>query len=171
MMNNQDFKRLGRLVSKAAQRVPWHIVPAVAPNREIPDRAQLAIDVKALIASLDHDEMRAHADAYFAPMTLSSPQCRKPFMNPSDSAHLCSQLGLLFDAAALFGDADVLDFGCGTGCLSIALAHVGCRATGLDISPAAVKLAQRVAERELVHSEGSASFAVYDGKRLAFDDG
>lgn len=166
----QSLKGLGRSIRKAVQRAPWRIVPRIAPMRDIPDRSQLAIDVKDLIASLDHDEMRAHADAYFAPMTISSPQCRKPFMNPAESVHLCSQLGLLFDAAALFGDADVLDFGCGTGWLSIALAHLGCRATGLDISPAAVKLAQRVAERELANSEGSANFVVYDGKRLPFDD-
>jgi SAM-dependent methyltransferase len=170
MKTMHTLKTLGRLTRAAARRAPWRLWPRIVPAREVPDRSALAVDVQALIASLDSQELRAHADAYFSGMTLASPQCRKPFMGPAESVHLCSQLGLLFEAAALFRYADVLDFGCGTGWLTTALARQGCNATGLDISPAAVNLARRVAERELDKAGGSATFAVYDGMSLPFAD-
>ena len=159
-----------RWVRAAAHRAKWWMWPRIEPIRQVPARSRLAIDVQSLIASLDAEELRACADAYFAGMTPDSPQCRKPFMVPAESWHLCSQLGSLLEASALFGGADVLDFGCGTGWLSIALARQGCNATGLDISPAAIDLARRVAQKELMQAEGSATFATYDGARLPFED-
>lgn len=167
MKANQALKTLAKSVRSAVRRVSfWPVAPIV---RE-PDRSSLQVDVRSLVATMDADELRACADAYFASMSPSSIQCRKPFMGPVESIHICSHLGLLFEAAALFRDADVLDFGCGTGWLTIALARMGCNATGLDISPTAVGLARSVAKNELMNADGMANFTAYDGLRLPFSD-
>jgi len=47
--------------------------------------------------------------------------------------------------------ADVLDVGCGDGENAVLLARLGARVTGIDISPAAVELAQKRARLEGVH--------------------
>jgi ubiquinone/menaquinone biosynthesis C-methylase UbiE len=44
--------------------------------------------------------------------------------------------------------SDVLDIGCGTGSLSILLAELGHRVTGVDLSPAMIALAKAKAQKE-----------------------
>lgn len=128
------------------------------------------IDVKQLIESLSHEELLRSADEYFSRMTLRSEQCWKPFSNPEHAPHLTRHLGLVLEAADLFRGARVIEFGCGTGWLTIGLAQMGCDAIGVDISPAALALAREVrGEREFPRG-GKAGFRLYDGKRLPFPD-
>lgn len=140
------------------------------PVRLVPDRSKLQVDVRELIESLEPEALRASADAYFGGMTLESAQCRKPFMDPANSVHLCSHLGLLFNAAALFRGCRVLDFGCGTGWLTLALSHMGCHASGVDISANAVRLSRKLADQDPTTQRGEIDYHVYDGVRLPFDD-
>jgi ubiquinone/menaquinone biosynthesis C-methylase UbiE len=128
------------------------------------------IDVNALIAQLSDSELLASADAYFAGLTLANEQCRKPFSNPRDAAQITRNLGLLFEAAQLFPNCDVLDFGCATGWLTLALASAGCRATGVDVSRNALALAEQLRIKSELPSFSSAGFLAYDGKRLPLDD-
>src|SRR5690348_11507146 len=87
------------------------------------------IDVKQLILQLSDEQLLASADAYFSGLTLDSEQCNKPFSNPKDVAHVSRSLAMLFEAADLFPNADVLDFGCATGWLTLAMANMGCKST------------------------------------------
>ncbi|EFK95525.1 Uncharacterized protein yxbB, partial [sediment metagenome] len=103
-------------------------------------------------------------------MTLASEQCRKPFSNPSDSVYLTRHLGLLLEAADLFRGARVLDVGCGTGWLTLALAAMGCDAVGVDISPAALKLAEGLKAARGPAQPGKAEFLFFDGHRLPLPD-
>lgn len=129
------------------------------------------IDVKRLIAELSDEELMASADAYFKSMSLRSEQVRKPFSNPNDSVHLTRHLGLVLEAADLFRGARVLEVGCGTGWLTLGMAQMGCDATGVDISPAAIALAQGLAtQRSGEHLPGKAQFMAYDGKTLPLPD-
>lgn len=129
------------------------------------------IDVRQLIQDLSDEELLQSADAYFASMTPASEQCRKPFSNPQDAIHLTRHLALVLQAAELFRGARVLDFGCATGWLTLGLADLGCEAEGVDISAHAVKLAEHLKQRRTRgQGSGGASFHVYDGKRLPFDD-
>ena len=129
------------------------------------------IDVRELIQSLSDEELMVSADAYFASMSVSSEQCRKPFGNPEDAVHQTRHLGLVLQAADLFRGARVLDFGCATGWLTIGLAQMGCNAVGVDIAPNALKLAEALkARRAPAHGGGTVDFMVYDGMRLPLDD-
>lgn len=128
------------------------------------------IDVKRLIAELTDEELMASADAYFSTMTLTSEQCRKPYSNPRDAVHLTRHMSLVLEAADLFRGARVMELGCGTGWLTIGLAQMGCEAVGVDISPAAIRLAQGLAERRSEAQPGHVEFLTYDGKTLPLPD-
>jgi 2-polyprenyl-3-methyl-5-hydroxy-6-metoxy-1,4-benzoquinol methylase len=45
-----------------------------------------------------------------------------------------------------FADGTILDIGCGTGSISVVLAELGHKVTGIDLSPAMISLAQTKAE-------------------------
>ncbi len=128
------------------------------------------IDVRQLIDQLSDTELLEAADAYFSGLTLESEQCHKPFSNPKDAVNITRHLGLLLEAAELFTGADVMDFGCATGWLTYALANMGCYAVGVDISPAALTLAQGMRSHQFDRGTGSARFAAYDGNRLPLED-
>jgi SAM-dependent methyltransferase len=129
------------------------------------------IDVQALIRTLSDADLLAAADAYFTGLTPDSEQCHKPFSNPADAVHLHRNLALLLQAADLFRGAAVLDLGCATGWLTLALADLGCHVIGADISPQAIALARQVQARRDQRPGGSARFLAYDGRQLPLDDG
>jgi SAM-dependent methyltransferase len=128
------------------------------------------IDVAGLIRSLSDRELIDAADAYFASLSIDSPQCRKPFYATDGLPHIFQQLGLVFEAADLFPACDVLDFGCGTGWLGIGLADAGCIATGVDVARSALRLAEELAASRKFANSGKAAFAHYDGRVLPFED-
>lgn len=128
------------------------------------------VDVKQLIAGLSHEELLAAADAYFAGLDADSEQCHKPFSNVDDAVRITGSLSLLLEAADLFHGADVLDFGCATGWLSLSLANLGCRVVGVDIAPAALRLAEALYVQRGIRSGGTVQFRVYDGNRLPLGD-
>lgn len=128
------------------------------------------IDVKQLINELTDAELLAAADAYFLGLSTDSEQCYKPFSNASDAINITRNLSLLLEAADLFRGADVLDFGCATGWLTLAVASLGCHAVGVDISPAALQLAQNWCTKQGIRAGGSVRFEWYDGHRLPLED-
>lgn len=128
------------------------------------------IDVRRLIEELSDDDLMRSADAYFAQLTTDSTQYKKPFFDPTGTGHVGQSLGLLFDAGEFFRGATVLDFGCGTGWLSLGLAQAGCHAIGVDISPAALRLAEHLKATRRVDSDGTLTFMAYDGRHLPLPD-
>lgn len=142
------------------------VADRLQPGRERPAK----IDVKQLIAQLGDDELLLAADAYFAGLVVDSEQCHKPFSNVADAIHITRNLSLLLQAADVFRGADVLDFGCATGWLSLALADLGCSVSGVDIAPSALRLADAWCAQRGVRSGGAVQFKVYDGHRLPLDD-
>lgn len=128
------------------------------------------IDVEQLIGQLTDAELLEAADGYFSSLSPDSEQCFKPFSNAADAIHITRHLSLLLQAAEIFRGADVLDFGCATGWLTLALADLGTNAIGVDISPSAVALAETVKTRHHARAGGSTRFLAYDGQRLPLDD-
>lgn len=128
------------------------------------------IDVRELLATLSDAELLQSADAYFNGFTIDSEQCHKPFSNIADAIHIHRNLALLLQAADLFKGADVLDFGCATGWLTLSLASLGCDAVGVDVAPSAIALANQWKDRHGIRTGGAARFCVYEGLRLPRDD-
>lgn len=128
------------------------------------------IDVRELMATLTDAQLLQAADDYFRGLTVDSEQCHKPCSNIADAIHIHRNLALVLQAADLFKGADVLDFGCATGWLSLSLASLGCHAIGVDIAPSAIALANQWKDRQGVRPGGAARFAVYQGQRLPLDD-
>lgn len=153
-----------------------HVIKSLIRNLAVDVQQKLRaadpnfIDVKRLIAELSDEELIRSADKYFATMTLSSEQCRKPFSNPSDSIYLTRHLGLVLEAADLFRGARVMEFGCGTGWLTLGLAAMGCDAVGVDISPKALQLAEGLKAARGPAQPGKAEFLAFDGHRLPLPD-
>ncbi len=128
------------------------------------------IDVKQRIAELSEADLLTSADAYFSGFSSDSIQYKKPFSDPEQAVHLTQHLGLLLQAADLFRGARVLDFGCGTGWLSLGLAQMGCDVIGVDVAPKALKLADKLKTTRRVASDGRMEFHAYDGQRLPMTD-
>jgi ubiquinone/menaquinone biosynthesis C-methylase UbiE len=128
------------------------------------------IDVRQLIWGLSNEDLLASADAYFAGLTTASEQCRKPFSNVKDAPHLARHLALLLEAADLFPGADVVDFGCATGWLTLGLSRLGCCPIGLDVSPAALRLAESMADAPGACGPAKPRFLAYDGQTLPLPD-
>lgn len=128
------------------------------------------IDVKQLMHVLTDADLLASADAYFAGLNEHSEQVKKPFSNPGDATHITRHLGWVLEAAELFAGAEVLDFGCATGWLTLGLASMGCDAVGVDIAPSAIALARELKDKRWGGRDGSVAFHVYDGHRLPLAD-
>lgn len=128
------------------------------------------INVKNLIATLSDADLLAAADGYFSSLGEHAEQTKKPFSNPPEARAVVSHLGVLLEAADLFPGADVLDFGCATGWLALALSSMGCKAVGVDISPSAVRLANALKQRRWAPGDGPVEFKVYDSGRLPLPD-
>ncbi|CAM8372927.1 class I SAM-dependent methyltransferase [Candidatus Methylopumilus planktonicus] len=126
------------------------------------------VDVKKLMKTLTEKELLSSANEYWSQITLDSDQCYKPFGNVSTATYLTRNLSLLFEAANFFHGADVLDFGCASGWLTIALAEMGMNATGVDISPKAIDLANSNKKNIRPSSTSLINFEVYKGHKLPF---
>jgi ubiquinone/menaquinone biosynthesis C-methylase UbiE len=138
-------------------------VPALPSDESV-------IEFRQLIAELTNAELRAHARGYFSELTPESEQCFKPFSNPGDAVTLTYNLSFLLRAADLFPGSDVLDFGCGTGWLTIALANLEAHVIGIDIADSALRLAQSIARGNRVRAGGSVAFIAFDGDIVPIED-
>jgi ubiquinone/menaquinone biosynthesis C-methylase UbiE len=128
------------------------------------------IDVLQFIEELTDREMLESADQYFAGLSVDSEQCQKPFSNVRDAGHITRNLGMLFEGADLFPGADVLDFGCATGWLTLAIANLGCNSIGVDISAKALELARQLQSSRSAPKKGTATFICCDGNGLPVPD-
>jgi len=142
----------------------------IKPKKKSLASKNQGVDVQQRIAQLSDTELLKAADAYFARFTTDSIQYKKPFSDPAQSPKLAMHLGIMLQAADLFRGARVLDFGCSTGWLTLGLAQMGCDAIGIDVTPSAIRLAERLKATRRVKSDGSMDFHCYDGYRLPLSD-
>ena len=66
----------------------------------------------------------------------------------------------------LRGDDSVLDFGCGLGGVTLAIARTAGQVVGLDVNPLYIRWARKVGA-----AQANCEFVTYDGGRLPFADG
>ncbi|MEL6655868.1 MAG: class I SAM-dependent methyltransferase [Bacteroidota bacterium] len=66
------------------------------------------------------------------------------------------------------GEARILDYGCGTGALGVALASLGYQVTGFDLSDEGIAVAQRLAAQQGLVAK--TEFVVANAQALPFDD-
>jgi len=127
------------------------------------------IDVKELIKSLGHDELVRSADAYWEKIDVKSEQCYRPF-HIFSGAHVLRRLSILFELSSFRKNQTVLDFGCGAGWLTNALADCGLNVTGIDISQNAVNLSNKFRQIQEPRCIGTASSLHFDGNVLPFEN-
>jgi SAM-dependent methyltransferase len=157
-----------RILSALRRRFGSEPQPYVATAKPRPSDF---IDVAALIRDYDPAEHARRADAYFAKMTDPTPILRKPFAYATESQELMTGLGALLPALDLFLHCRILDFGCGVGWLSRALAHLGCQVTAVDISPAALAIGAAAFNADPVSKGLSVDWKKFDGARIPLADG
>jgi cyclopropane fatty-acyl-phospholipid synthase-like methyltransferase len=101
------------------------------------------IDVKKLIAAYSFEEHAERADKYFDAVTDPwAHHLRKPFTTTQECSATLSGLSALLQLLKLQPGHHVVDFGCGAGWLSSALALLQCQVTSIDISQRALDIAR-----------------------------
>jgi ubiquinone/menaquinone biosynthesis C-methylase UbiE len=95
---------------------------------------------------------------------------RKPYAEVNECSHILAGLSAIFSAMKLAPGQQVLDFGCGTGWLSEVLANLRCRVVGLDVSAAAIDIAERGLASHPIRNQLDIEFAVFDGQNIPFED-
>ncbi|MFT8243931.1 methyltransferase domain-containing protein [Roseomonas sp. BN140053] len=102
-----------------------------------------SIDVRRLMASVDPEVHADRADRYYAAVPLHDPQFRKPVGDPGMARDMLRKMTLAMQLLDAQPGQRVMDYGCGTGWLSRALAQQGLEVVGVDVS--ATALAKSVA--------------------------
>lgn len=117
------------------------------------------IDVKKLIAAYTFEEHALRADKYFE--TIVDPwayHLRKPFTTVDECAVALAALSGLLPLLKLQRGHHIVDFGCGTGWLSAAMALMQCQVTGIDISQRALDIALSAVLEHPTLKEGRIDF-------------
>lgn len=130
------------------------------------------VDANKLADAFSLEEHQKNADTYFA--NISDPwqyHLRKPYAEVNECCQILVGLSAIFKVANLLPGQRVLDFGCGTGWLSQILASLRCRAVGLDVSAAAIKIAEGALASHPIRDQLGIEFAVFDGRQLPFGEG
>jgi len=129
------------------------------------------IDVKKLIAAYSFDEHVQRADDYFK--SIEDPwvhQLRKPFHEFQDSRATLAGFSAVLEVAKLRVGHRVVDFGCGTGWLSMALALMRCTPIGLDVSQEALNIARGAVEEHPLLRRLDITFDVIGETMIGLED-
>ena len=129
------------------------------------------VDVKRLIAAYSFEEHAARADQYFK--SVRDPWdflLRKPFHDTDDTVRTLSSVATALRLAQIRPGHVVVDFGCGAGWLSMALAMMNCEPIGVDISAKALDLARMAAAEHPVLKSKALRFETLGESTLPLAD-
>jgi SAM-dependent methyltransferase len=118
----------------------------------------------------DIDTINRSSEAYFEKAENRAFWLNRPYSDPS-APRVLSRFSVLLSALRPQPGDRVLDFGCGTGWTSVMLARLGAEVVGMDIAPAALKIANEVGDREMGEGRARLRFAQYGGDRIDCVDG
>lgn len=154
------FKKAWGKLSGRKYEYPLHIWP----------RDEDWIDVKKLIQNLTDRELIEAANDYWEGIGEDSDQVYKPFSNSVTAPQQLKCLSELITFSDLSENFTVLDYGCATGWLAMALAEMGMDAHGVDIAEKSIALARQRLKKHGLRRGASPSFEVYDGHTLPYPD-
>ena len=129
------------------------------------------IDVAKLIATFSFEEHVRRADNYFKGIT--DPWeflLRKPFHEPGDSRASLAGFAAVLEMTRIRRGHRVVDFGCGAGWLSMALALMRCTAIGLDVSEQVLAIARAAVAEHPALSQSDISFQTIGEKTIGLAD-
>jgi len=129
------------------------------------------VDTPALGAETSLEDLNRAADQYFATLRDWEHHLAKPFANAEDTPQLLTDVAIMLQGLKLRPGLTVVEFGAGTGWLSRFLTQLGCRAILLDVSPAALRIAEALYARvPVVGDRPAPQFLPFDGRRIALPD-
>ncbi len=148
---------------------PIMVLPNLARQAVRQAAAPQPIAVADIMALHSPEEHVARADAYFE-LDRDSLLFRRPFHSGDDSQIRLSGLANVLQHLDLHNGARVLDFGCGTGWVSRALAYMGADVVGVDVSANVLDTARSYLARDPLAADLKVEFRTFDSHRLPADD-
>jgi SAM-dependent methyltransferase len=119
----------------------------------------------------DIETINKSSEAYFEKAENREFWLNRPYSDAPSAPRVLTRFNLLVWSLRVRAGDRVLDFGCGTGWTSVILARLGAEVVAMDIAPAALKIADEVADRELGPARALLRTQLYGGDRIEFPDG
>lgn len=144
----------------------WGSVRTTRGSEERPGTADPEV-----VSDAEIDAFNRAADTYFTSLADWEHHLAKPFSQAEETPTLLMSVAVLLQALRLTPGMTVLEFGAGSGWLSRFLTQMGCRVILLDVSPAALRIARELFERQpVLGDQPSPRFLEFDGRRIDLPD-
>ncbi len=130
-----------------------------------------SIDVAELIAAFDDAGHASRADRYFARTDFANLGLSKPWGTAEQADQYMGKLRAALQLMDLFPGAQVVDFGCGLGWISRALARMRYRVFACDVAQTALRIAEAFTIGREPDIASRITWHLLDGPRIPLPDG
>lgn len=128
------------------------------------------VDVAKLIAAFDDAGHASRADRYFARTDFATLGLSKPWGSPKQADHEVGRFRAALQLMDVFPAAQLLDFGCGLGWISRALARMNFRVFACDVAPTALRIAEAFTIGREPDIAPRITWHLLDGPRIPLPD-
>jgi SAM-dependent methyltransferase len=163
---------LRKLIRTAKSRLRVVPAPSSTPvTADVVAQPESLIDVQRLISESSIEELNRTADAYFESLADWDYHLAKPFSTAADAPALLINFATVLQGLNLAPGLRLLDFGAGTGWTSRYLTQLGCEVIVLDVSAAALRIAEELYRRQpVIGQQADPQFLRFDGYEIDLPD-